>query len=764
MRPLLFTTFFVLSAWSLKAQVTIPDLMFAAQLELAVPDAVNGDQLDPAHPSVAALAYLDLQGFGISDFTGLEYFTGLTWLSLRDNPVTFLPTLGPNLVFLDISQTLLTELPVIPDGLEHLNVQLTSITVFEDLPSALTTLDLGSNTIGQLGILPSALENLYLDDCGFTGFPLIQGPTDLRVLHMSYNPIQSAPDLPPTLVEWECSQCGLTQLPVLSPQLQWLSVNDNPLTALQALPSTLIALHVANTALTGLPELPEGLVSLMCWGTTIPCLPNLPMSLTQVALPSTVECVPEAMSPSALDYAQVFGYPTPPVCTNFNSLCALEPYIAGTTYYDMNGNGVADDGGAMVPFVQLLLEPGGIQFGSNNAGQFRAHVQPGSYTVSAVPGPYQSGTTGSLNADLPALFSVVTDSDHGITLTPDVVDARVLVTPLTDVRPGFDAQYRINYQNLGSMPTTGTLTFSFDPAQQFVSSVPVPDDLAPGEASWNVSMDALSVDGIITVFLSLPVSTPLATQLSQSVTIAPTDTDEDPSNNTDLIEQVVVGSYDPNDKLVDPSVLSPQEVAVGTPVRYTVRFQNTGTAEALLVRISDTLDTRLDLSSFRFLCSSHACSWYIENGVLSFIFQDINLPDSTSDEAASHGFASFEITPSSDLVLGESVANIAGIYFDYNEPVITEPAVFTVEETTDVTEMLAPVLRVFPNPVQDVLYLIADEHGGTAKVLVCDATGREVLDVQLAIGRAAINVRDLPAGLYAVRSSEGGFVARFIKH
>ncbi len=764
MRALLFISLFIVCAVPLVAQVTIPDLMFAAQLELAVPDAVNGDQLDDQHPSVAALTYLDLQGFGISNFTGLEYFTGLTWLSLRDNPVTFLPALGPNLVFLDISQTLLTELPVMPDGLEHLNAQLTSITVFEDLPPALTTLDLGGNTIGQLGVLPSTLENLYLDDCGFTAFPLIQGPTSLLLLHMSYNPIQSAPDLPLTLIEWECSQCGLAQLPVLPPQLQWLSVNDNPLNALQALPSTLIALHVANTALTDLPELPAGLESLMCFGTTIPCLPNLPGSVNQIALPLSVDCVPEPMSSGALDYAQVFGYPTPPVCTNFNSLCALEPYIAGTTYYDMNGNGVADDGGTMVPFVQLLLEPGAIQFGSNNGGQFRAHVQPGSYTVSVVPGPYQSVTTGSLNADLPTLSSVVTDSDHGITLTPDVVDARVLIIPLSDVRPGFDAQYRINYQNLGSIPTTGTLTFSFDPSQQFVSSMPAPDDLAPGEASWNFSADVLDLDGSVTVFLSLPVSTPLGSELSQSVTIAPMGADEDQSNNTDVIEQVVIGSYDPNDKLVEPSVLSPQEVALGTPVRYTVRFQNTGTAEALLVRISDTLDTRLDRSSFRFLCSSHACDWYIESGVLSFIFQNINLPDSTSDEPGSHGFVSFELTPSSDLVLGESVANIAGIYFDYNEPVITEPVVFTVEETTDVAEMRSPALRVFPNPVQDFLYLIADEHGGTVRVLVCDATGREVRDAQLANGRAAINVRDLPAGLYAVRSSEGGFVARFIKH
>lgn len=763
MRALLFTTFFVLIAWPLKAQITIPDATFAAQLELAVPDAMNGDQLDPAHPSVAALTYLDLTGLGISDFTGLEQFTGLAWLSLADNPITSVPALSANLNFLDISQTLLTELPTLPAGLEFLNVLLTSITVFEDLPPALTDLNLGGNTISQLGVLPAGLVNLYLDNCGFTSFPSIQGPTNLLVLYTSYNPIQVVPALPSTLVEWQCSQCGLTQLPALPAQLQWLSLSDNPLASLPDLPSTLIALYVPNTALTSLPELPAGLESLMCFGTTIPCLPNLPASVSLLALPLSVECVPEPMSSGALDYAQVFGYPTPPVCTNFNSLCALEPYIEGTTYYDLNGNGVADDGGAVVPFAQLLIEPGAIQFGSNYAGQFRAHVQPGAYTVAAVPGPYQTVTTGALNADLPDLSSVVSGSDHGIALTPGVVDARVLITALIDVRPGFDAQYHINYQHLGSMPTTGTVTFTFDPAQQFVSSVPVPDALAPGQVTWNFSVDALDVDGSITVFLSLPVATPLGTELSQSVTIAPADTDEDPSNNTDLMEQVVIGAYDPNDKLVEPSVLSPQEVAAGASVRYTVRFQNTGTAEALLVRISDTLDTRLDPTGFRFLASSHACDWYIESGVLSFIFHDINLPDSTNDEPGSHGFVSFEINASTDLSLGESVANVAGIYFDYNEPVITEPAVFAVENTTDVAENTGARFRIFPNPVHDVLYVVGDADASVTKVILCDATGRERVSAQLANGRAAINVRELPAGLYAVRSSEGELLSRFIK-
>ncbi|MEZ4756893.1 MAG: hypothetical protein R2817_08710 [Flavobacteriales bacterium] len=149
-------------------------------------------------------------------------------------------------------------------------------------------------------------------------------------------------------------------------------------------------------------------------------------------------------------------------------------------------------------------------------------------------------------------------------------------------------------------------------------------------------------------------------------------------NNSILHEQIVVGSYDPNDKNVWPATLSPQELQEGTRVTYTIRFQNTGTFMAERVVITDTLPDGLQWNSLAMLDASHPFTWFLNNGVLHFIFDDINLPDSLSDEPGSHGQVRFTVLPAQDLLPGGTVLNAANIYFDFNPPVITEPSVLNV--------------------------------------------------------------------------------------
>ncbi|HRH38778.1 MAG TPA: T9SS type A sorting domain-containing protein, partial [Flavobacteriales bacterium] len=279
---------------------------------------------------------------------------------------------------------------------------------------------------------------------------------------------------------------------------------------------------------------------------------------------------------------------------------------------------------------------------------------------------------------------------------------------------------------------------------------------------WDFSAAMLSVDGMISVVLSLPPTTPLGTVLHLSATITPNGTDEDITNNAHAIEQIVVASYDPNDKLVVPSVLTPDQVVAGTPVRYTIRFQNTGTAPAQFVRVRDTLDQRLNAATFRFITSSHPCAWFIENDVLSFVFDNIYLMDSLSDGPGSHGFVTFEITPASTLSIGDIVENIAGIYFDYNEPVITAPAVFSVEEPMAIAEDAEPAILVFPNPAADVVHVVSPNNVNGTSLTINDITGRTVRTVIARNGRTSIDVRDLPAGAYVLRLLDGTN-ARFTK-
>ena len=68
--------------------------------------------------------------------------------------------------------------------------------------------------------------------------------------------------------------------------------------------------------------------------------------------------------------------------------------------------------------------------------------------------------------------------------------------------------------------------------------------------------------------------------------------------------------------------------------------------------------------------------------VLTFTFNNINLPDSTTDELNSQGFVKFKIAPYNSLPNGTVLVNSADIYFDFNLPISTNQAWVTVFDTT----------------------------------------------------------------------------------
>ena len=79
--------------------------------------------------------------------------------------------------------------------------------------------------------------------------------------------------------------------------------------------------------------------------------------------------------------------------------------------------------------------------------------------------------------------------------------------------------------------------------------------------------------------------------------------------------------------------------------------------------------------------------------VLTFTFDNILLPDSTSNEPGSHGFVQFSVQPKAGLVPKTRIDNFSDIYFDYNEPVRTNS---TVNRIYDVPAGVAPAQQLQP--------------------------------------------------------------------
>jgi len=158
------------------------------------------------------------------------------------------------------------------------------------------------------------------------------------------------------------------------------------------------------------------------------------------------------------------------------------------------------------------------------------------------------------------------------------------------------------------------------------------------------------------------------------VKITPTVGDADSLNNTKNYCFNVVNSYDPNDKQVYPQGVCKENYTLkDKPLTYTVRFQNTGNAEAIDIYILDTLSTYLNPNSVRVIGGSHKplITEVLNNNILKFRFDNINLPDSTSNLKGSQGYVTYEVSPYIGLNNETVINNGAAIYFDFNKPVLT---------------------------------------------------------------------------------------------
>ncbi len=141
-----------------------------------------------------------------------------------------------------------------------------------------------------------------------------------------------------------------------------------------------------------------------------------------------------------------------------------------------------------------------------------------------------------------------------------------------------------------------------------------------------------------------------------------------------------IGSYDPNDKMAFPKGYGEEHfIKANTDIEYKIRFQNTGTDTAFNIVIIDTLSNFLDISTLRLGSSSHPYTTELgADGLVQFTFYNIMLPDSNINEVASHGFIKFKIRQKPNLPIGTRIYNKADIYFDFNDPIITNETWHTI--------------------------------------------------------------------------------------
>ena len=339
-----------------------------------------------------------------------------------------------------------------------------------------------------------------------------------------------------------------------------------------------------------------------------------------------------------------------------------------------------------------------------------------------------------------------------ITANQNVEDLNITLLPINQARPGFEADYQLVIENMGTQTVAAAnINLTFDEnAQSFIIATPMEISSTTNELTFEVN--DLPPFGQQVINITMQTFQPPTVNgddvLNFTAEVTPNTNDYTPEDNTFSYEQIVVNSYDPNDK----QVLQGGQVHIDNVDRYLdylIRFQNTGTASAINVRVVDTLHPNLDYSTLKPINSSAIYRVEItDDNHVEFIFDDINLPYEETDEEGSNGFIAYKIKPKGNMTVGDVVSGDAQIYFDFNSPIITNMVSTEFVDNLGMNNVNSKKSQVviYPNPTNNILNLKSNDDVVLEEVSIYDLRGKKLLSINKNLNQ--LNLENLNSGIY----------------
>jgi len=211
------------------------------------------------------------------------------------------------------------------------------------------------------------------------------------------------------------------------------------------------------------------------------------------------------------------------------------------------------------------------------------------------------------------------------------------------------------------------------------------------------------------------------------------------ADNIDSTSRIIRAAYDPNFKEVSPKGIdSAGTINLNDSIlSYTIHFQNTGTDTAINVVVRDTIIDKLDITTIEMGASSHKYIYRVyDPRILEITFPKIMLPDSITNEIASHAFVKFKIKQNTTNQPGDVIKNKVDIWFDFNAPVPTEKAINTIATVVGITQINYDEniqVNIYPNPFNESATFVITEQQKPANgynFAIFDIYGREVQKFQ----------------------------------
>jgi len=359
--------------------------------------------------------------------------------------------------------------------------------------------------------------------------------------------------------------------------------------------------------------------------------------------------------------------------------------VEGYVYFDTDSSttfGVSEAG--LQNQVLELIDGNGITqyVNTDNTGFFSSPVDSAlSFTLSYYPlsNFYETSNNVSHTFQNIAYDSVLTDLNFGV-LSDDYVDVSISITKSFTLCND-TATIWIDVTNHGGTDIDGSFEVWVDNQTPIIATSGSPV-ITSNHIEWSFTglQPLQHIQQTINVIIPATPGVILIDSARVTPIISPPLYELDTFNNFEAISNMVLCSMDPNDKKVQPEQCYYKSDEI---MDYTIRFQNTGNYPAQKVRIIDTLDYNvLDVLSFQVVGASHDYTWQFKgSSVLEVIFDNIQLVDSSVSYVESQGFFKYQVQFKDNITALSESEMPAYIYFDNNQPVITNKPLAVYSET-----------------------------------------------------------------------------------
>lgn len=432
--------------------------------------------------------------------------------------------------------------------------------------------------------------------------------------------------------------------------------------------------------------------------------------------------------------------------------------FVGRVFADLDNNGTFSNGDKAIPNRTIRIK--------TNAGSNLIESGPGGYFTFTYP-------------QIPSVFKVLIENQGDLKsgfeflFKGDTIKERLFEFPLKFIKNNYSDLtvrmtaatgwltrndtseiYILTVTNKGLLDVNvPSLNLNFDKVQD-IKTFPAHTITNANSISWSNQAIPSGGEQSYMIKLTVPSKNYAAGQTVQFNTTMPGLIDDNPTNNTDTLQQTVTKGINAFLKSQNPAPVGSDSFAWLAPtsgkVDYTIRFSNFGTDTVNTVVVKDTISTPDYVTYIQETGASNSFTRQVyttptlpDKVIVVYTFPNIKLPPNPSGNteiSSASGFIAFRVGFSpAQIPAGASIRNRASVYMDVDEPVMTNTVVAKTPTSSIHQFHTSQKTVVYPNPCTDKIMFVNEVIG--ARIMLYSLDGKLLLSEK--IGTAAMDIQKL---------------------